>query len=342
MKILITGTAGFIGYHLTKRLAVEDHSILSIDNINDYYDVDLKYARLADIGFDRASVEMSGKGHFAVSSIFPKVRFGKIDLCDMEHLLGLFSEESFDVVLHLAAQAGVRYSLINPNIYISGNIQGFLNILEAARLHPPRHLIYASSSSVYGLNSKIPFSENDAVDKPASLYAATKRSGELITFTYSHLYRIPSTGLRFFTVYGPWGRPDMSPIIFAKSITEGKPINVFNNGNMMRDFTFIDDIIEGIIRVMNKIPDGNGKDSVPAVIYNIGNSGPVQLMDFIHTLEEELGKKALINYLPMQAGDVCSTWADCSALERDTGFRPNTSLSEGLNIFTEWFNNYYS
>jgi UDP-glucuronate 4-epimerase len=213
--------------------------------------------------------------------------------------------------------------------------------MEAARRYPPEHLVYASSSSVYGLNAKIPFSENDAAVQPASLYAATKRSGELMAYTYSHLYHIPVTGLRFFTVYGPWGRPDMSPVIFAKSIIEKKPINVFNNGNMKRDFTFIDDIIEGITRVMRRIPSGNGEDAVPAAIYNIGNGSPVPLMDFIHTLEDALGQKAIVHYAPMQAGDVSATWADCSALERDTGFRPHTPLSDGIHKFIEWYNSYY-
>jgi len=342
MKLLITGAAGFIGYHLTRRLAAENYSVMCIDNINDYYDVDLKYGRLKALGFERKVQETTGTNNFTVSAIFPNVCFAKMDLCDMEHLLALFSKESFDVVLHLAAQAGVRYSLTNPNAYISSNIQGFLNILEAARLYPPRHLVYASSSSVYGFNSKTPFSESDAVNLPASLYATTKRSNELMAHTYSHLYNVPTTGLRFFTVYGPWGRPDMSPIIFTKAILEGKPINVFNEGNMKRDFTFIDDIVEGIIRVMGRFPSGNGVDTTPAMIYNIGNGGPVQLMDFIQTLENALGKKAIINYAPMQPGDVCATWADCSALERDTGFRPYTALSDGLRIFTEWYKNYYS
>ena len=340
MKLLITGTAGFIGYHLSMRMATENHSVTCIDNINDYYNVDLKYARLAELGFKRGDIEAAGR-NFTPSPIFPNIRFAKMDICETDRITELFSKENFDIVLHLAAQAGVRYSLLNPHAYISGNIQGFLNILEAARLHPPRHLVYASSSSVYGLNAKIPFSENDATDKPASLYAATKRSGELMAHTYSHLYRIPTTGLRFFTVYGPWGRPDMSPFIFTQSITEGKTINVFNNGKMKRDFTFIDDVIEGIIRVMNNIPGENGEDTTPAMIYNIGNGGPVPLMDFIKTLEDTLGKKALIQYAPLQAGDVCATWADCSALERDTGFRPNTALSDGIRKFTDWYKKYY-
>jgi UDP-glucuronate 4-epimerase len=341
MKLLVTGVAGFIGYHLVKRLASDNHTIICIDNINDYYDVDLKYVRLAALGFDIKTLNMSETSGFLESTIYPSIRFAKMDICDTEHITSLFSENSFDIILHLAAQAGVRYSLINPQVYISANIQGFLTLLEAARRYPPKHFVYASSSSVYGLNTKIPFSERDTADLPASLYAATKRSNELMAHTYSHLYRIPLTGLRFFTVYGPWGRPDMAPFIFTKSIIEGKPINVFNNGNMERDFTFIDDIIEGIIRVMDRIPEGNTDDSIPSTIYNIGNGGPVQLMDFIHILENSLGKKASIVFAPMQAGDVVATWADCSALERDTGFRPCTELSSGIDKFVKWYKEYY-
>jgi len=341
MKLLVTGTAGFIGYHLTRRLAQEKHSVVCIDNINDYYDVELKYARLNALGFERCALETADVGDLAASLLFPCVRFAKMDLCETERISELFAKESFDVVLHLAAQAGVRYSLANPHAYISSNVQGFLNVLETARLHPPRHLVYASSSSVYGLNAKIPFSEDDAVDCPASLYAATKRANELMAHTYSHLYKIPTTGLRFFTVYGPWGRPDMAPIIFAKSIIEGEPIDVFNNGDMKRDFTFVDDIVEGIIRVMDKIPDGGGKNAAPAMVYNIGNGAPVQLMDFIQTLEGALGRKATIHYAPMQPGDVCATWADCSALERDTGFRPHTALADGMRAFADWYKSYY-
>ena len=341
MKVLVTGAAGFIGYHLAKRLAQENNDIVCIDNINDYYDVDLKYGRLAALGFDHDSVETAGGDGIIVSSIFPGLRFAKIDLCDAVRMTKLFSTNAFEIVLHLAAQAGVRYSLTNPDAYISGNVQGFLNMLESARLHPPRHLVYASSSSVYGLNTKTPFSESDVVNMPASLYAVTKRSNELMAFTYSHLYNIPTTGLRFFTVYGPWGRPDMAPFIFTKSIIEGKPINVFNNGNMKRDFTFVDDIVEGITRVMRKIPGDNEKGMAPASIYNIGNGAPVELMDFISTLENAVGKKAVINYAPMQAGDVIATWADCSALERNTGFRPHTPLSVGMNKFIEWYKQYH-
>jgi UDP-glucuronate 4-epimerase len=260
-----------------------------------------------------------------------------MDLCDEEGLKALFQNEAFDTVLHMAAQAGVRYSLTNPHVYISSNVQGFLNLLEAARLYPPRHLVYASSSSVYGLNSKQPFSEKDPVNQPASLYAATKLANEQMAHTYSHLYRIPTTALRFFTVYGPWSRPDMAPFIFAKSIIEGKTINLFNNGDMKRDFTYIDDTVEGVIRIMNRIP----VNDTPAAIFNIGNGTPVPLMDFVHCLEEVLEKKAIINFAPMQEGDVISTWADCSELERETGFKPGTPLSAGIRNFVDWYKSFY-
>jgi len=338
MKLLVTGAAGFIGCHLVKRLAEENHDIICLDNVNNYYDMDLKFSRLAVLGFEHDAIEAAADG-FVSSSLSQNIRFIKMDICDNDKLITLFSQNAFDVVIHLAAQAGVRYSLTNPHCYISANIQGFLNILEAARAYPPRHLVYASSSSVYGLNDKIPFSEDDDVSRPASLYAATKRANELMAHTYGHLYQIPTTALRFFTVYGPWGRPDMAPFIFTNAIVEGKPINVFNNGDMKRDFTFIDDIVEGIIRVMNHVPGGNG--AVPAAVYNIGAGKPVELMDFIHTLENALDKKAVINYAPMQPGDITATWADCSALERDTGFRPWTALSDGIQKFAAWYKEYY-
>jgi len=337
MKLIVTGTAGFIGCHLAKWLAREKHCVTCVDNINDYYDVDLKYARLSSLGFERNAIEASGGNKCIVSSVFPNLSFIKMDLCDTERTASLFQKGAFDIVIHLAAQAGVRYSLTNPHCYIPANIKGFLNILEAARAYPPRHLVYASSSSVYGLNNKIPFSENDDVSKPASLYAATKRSNELMAYTYSHLYGIPATALRFFTVYGPWGRPDMAPYIFTNAIIQGKQISVFNNGDMKRDFTFIDDIVEGIIRVMNLIPNG----VIPSATYNIGAGEPVELMDFIHTLENALGKKALIQYMPMQPGDVCATWADCSSLRRDTGFCPRTKLSDGIQKYVVWYKKYY-
>jgi len=340
MKLLITGTAGFIGYHLTKRLSEENHDIVCVDNISNYYDVKLKYARLNSLGFNCNVLEAEA-GKYINSSVFPNICFKKVDLSDTECVTKLFSEYGFDIILHLAAQAGVRHSLSNPYAYISSNINGFLNILEVAKSHPPKHFVYASSSSIYGLNSKIPFSENDPANRPASLYASTKLAGELMAYSYSHLYKIPLTGLRFFTVYGPWGRPDMAPFIFTKSIIDEEPIIVFNNGNMQRDFTYIDDIIEGITRVINKIPSGNDGDRTPAAIYNIGNSKPVALMDFIHTIENTLNKRAIIQYAPMQAGDVNSTWADCSALARDTGFSPNTPLSTGIQKFVDWYKEYY-
>ncbi|MDR0487637.1 MAG: NAD-dependent epimerase/dehydratase family protein [Treponema sp.] len=333
MKLLVTGAAGFIGCHLAKRLAQDNHSVTAVDNINDYYDVDLKYARLALLGIQRNAIEAAGENKCTVSSVFPGLTFVKMDLCDTERTASLFQNGAFDIVVHLAAQAGVRYSLTNPHCYISSNIQGFLNVLEAARKYPPRRLVYASSSSVYGLNDKIPFSEDDDTGRPASLYAATKRSNELMAHTYSHLYQIPATGLRFFTVYGPWGRPDMSPFIFTDAIVKGKPVNVFNNGDMKRDFTFIDDIVEGVVRVMDR--------QNAAAIYNIGAGKPVEIMDFIRTLENALNKEAVINYAPMQPGDVAATWADCSALERDTGFRPQTALFDGIQKFVTWYKNYY-
>ena len=341
MKILITGAAGFIGYHLSKKLAENNYNFICIDNINDYYDVELKYGRLNELGFKKTHLKKIKTNEFCNSSIFSNIRFMKMDLCDYEMLNYLFCSEKFDIVLHIAAQAGVRYSLKNPNTYISSNIQGFLNVLEAAKSNPPRHLIYASSSSVYGLNAKIPFSENDNVSQPASLYAATKCSNELMAHTYSHLYKIPTTGLRFFTVYGPWGRPDMAPYIFTNSILNDIPINVFNYGNMKRDFTYIDDVIEGILRVMDLIPQKKSEYAVPATIYNIGNGSPIDLIDFIHILEKTLYKKAIVKKLPMQNGDVIATWADCSSLEKDTGFKSSTPLAIGIRKFVDWYKNFY-
>jgi UDP-glucuronate 4-epimerase len=273
--------------------------------------------------------------------MYPSARFIKLDICDMERVKAVFKCKRFDVVVHLAAQAGVRYSITNPHEYITNNIQGFLNILEACRAVPPCHLVYASSSSVYGLCRDQPFAESSDAEYPVSLYAASKRSNELMAHTYAHLYNIPSTGLRFFTVYGPWGRPDMAPFIFTKNIYEGKPISVFNNGNMKRDFTYIDDIIEGIVRVISCIPK---KDTAGAAectaVYNIGNGEPVALMDFIRSIEEELGKKAIIQYTGMQPGDVPSTWADCTALRHLTGFKPQTKIADGVKHFAAWYMNF--
>jgi UDP-glucuronate 4-epimerase len=335
MRILVTGIAGFIGCHLAGRLAARGETVTGIDNINDYYDVELKYGRLKDLGFQAAA----GTAELQ-SARYPNLSFRKLDLTDAEALQSLFAAGRFDLVLHLAAQAGVRYSLTNPQAYISSNVQGFLNILEAARVFPVKHLVYASSSSVYGLDSAQPFSEDSAAGHPVSLYAATKRADELMAYCYSHLYGIPSTGLRFFTVYGPWGRPDMAPFLFTKAILEGRPIDVFNHGQARRDFTYIDDIVEGIVRVMERIP-GQDSPPVPARIYNIGGGAPVFLLDFIHALEDELGCKARMNMLPPQAGDVPVTWADCGALEAATGYKPRIGIREGIRSFVAWYRRFY-
>jgi UDP-glucuronate 4-epimerase len=346
MKLLITGIAGFIGFHLGKRLVSENHEIIGIDNINGYYDVALKYGRLAELGFTTAEADSAQK----IRSLrYPNLWFMRLDITDSSALKRLFADEQFEVVIHLAAQAGVRYSVTNPDTYIANNIQGFLNVLEAIRAYPVKHLLYASSSSVYGINTMQPFSEKGAADHPASLYAASKRSNELMAHCYSHLYGIPTTGLRFFTVYGPWGRPDMALFLFTQSILEGKPIEVFNHGEMKRDFTYIDDIVEGMIRIIPLVPTGapgwdgmqSGISPAPARVYNIGHGSPVALIDFIHALEAELGKEAKKNMLPMQAGDVPVTWADCSALERDTGYRPKTDVRQGIKSFVVWYRNFY-
>lgn len=348
MKYLVTGAAGFIGYHLTRRLAAAGDEITGLDAINDYYDVGLKYGRLIDLGFENTEGTSEDSGIMR-SRKYPNLRFTRMALEDAERLKALFATESFDMVINLAAQAGVRYSLTNPGVYISSNIQGFLNILEAARAYPVKHLVYASSSSVYGLNTAQPFSESAPADHPASLYAATKRGNELMAHCYAHLYGIPVTGLRFFTVYGPWGRPDMALFLFTKAILEGRAIDVFNRGEMYRDFTYIDDIVEGIVRVAGLIPAGDAQwdglrsdtGPAPARVYNIGNGNPVRLLDFIQALEEELGMEAKKNLLPMQAGDVSATWADCAALERDTGYRPRIGVREGIRRFVAWYREYY-
>ena len=332
-KILVTGAAGFIGSHLSKRLLERGDQVVGIDNINDYYDVSLKKARLA---------QLEGRQGF---------RFVKMSLEEREGLLGLFKNEHFDKVVNLAAQAGVRYSLVNPYAYIDANIVGFINILEGCRHNGVKHLIFASSSSVYGANTKMPFSVHDNVDHPVSLYAATKKANELMAHTYSHLYKLPCTGLRFFTVYGPWGRPDMALFLFTKAILEGRPIDVFNHGKMQRDFTYIDDIVEGVVRVVDKVAQPNPKWSgdapdpatsyAPYKNYNIGNNNPVELMRFIEVLEDALGKKAKKNLLPMQPGDVPATYADVDDLMRDVGFKPATSIEDGIKRFVEWYRGYY-
>ncbi len=337
MKILVTGTAGFIGYHLAKRLLERGDEVVGIDSINDYYDVRLKYARLSETGIAESEIEY---GKAVQSTEYPAYRFIKLQLEDRDALQKLFAEEHFDAVMNLAAQAGVRYSLENPYAYIESNVVGFVNLLECARHNPVRHFVYASSSSVYGGNTKTPFSEDDRVDNPVSLYAATKKSNELMANVYSKLYGIPTTGLRFFTVYGPWGRPDMAPILFTKAIVAGEPIKVFNNGNLSRDFTYIDDIIEGVVRVIDKAPAATDEHPVPAEVYNIGCGHPMQLMDFIRTLEKSLGKKAEMNMMPMQKGDVYTTYADTTKLERDFGYKPHVTLEEGISRFVEWYESY--
>jgi UDP-glucuronate 4-epimerase len=346
VKILITGTAGFIGYHLTRRLAERGDEVVGLDSINDYYDVRIKHGRLAELGL---RVPEPGTRSAVASSTYDNLRFVRTDLADKAGLRALFETEKFDRVVNLAAQAGVRYSLTHPDTYIESNIQGFLNVLEAAREHPVEHLVYASSSSVYGIDKLMPFGESGAADHPASLYAVSKRANELMAHSYSHLYNIPTTGLRFFTVYGPWGRPDMALFLFTKAMFGGKPIDVFNYGEMQRDFTYVDDIVEGIVRVTDTVPAGDrawdgrqsGVGPAPARVYNIGNGAPVKLMAFIEALETELGVTAEKNMLPIQPGDVPATWADCSALERDTGYRPSTDVRDGIREFVRWYRGFY-
>ena len=347
-KFLVTGTAGFIGLHVAKKLLDRGDEVVGLDSINDYYDVSLKYGRLAETGIDKDRITYA---EVVQSKKYPNYKFTQLNLEDREKIFKLFEEHGFDNACHLAAQAGVRYSLTNPYAYINSNLVGFINILEACRHNKIEHLTYASSSSIYGLNEEMPFSTHHNVDHPVSLYAATKKSNELMAHTYSHLHSIPSTGLRFFTVYGPWGRPDMALFIFTKSIIEGRPIDVFNYGKMQRDFTYIDDITEGVVRVMDKPPRGNpdwsGKQPDPSSsrapykIYNIGNNNPVNLMDFIEAIEEALEKKAKKNMLPLQPGDVPATWADVNDLAEDLGYRPSTPLKEGIKKFTEWYRKLY-
>ena len=335
MNILVTGAAVFIGFHLVRALCKKGINVFGIDNINDYYPVSLKYARLAENGIEEQELF---QGHIVESIKFSNFKFCRIDICDKSSIDSLFNKEKFDVVINLAAQAGVRYSIENPYAYIESNIVGFLNILEASRQNNIKHLVYASSSSVYGGNTKTPFQETDRVDNQVSIYAATKKSNELMAHVYSKLYKLPTTGLRFFTVYGPWGRPDMSPFLFMDAIFHNRAIKVFNNGDMLRDFTYIDDIVEGIVRIINVIPD---KD-IPATIYNIGNQRPTCLMEYIECIENATGKKAVKNYLPMQAGDVYQTYADSSALAKATAFTPSISLQDGIERTVEWFRNYYN
>lgn len=341
-KILVTGAAGFIGFHLSKVLLEQGYEVYGLDNINDYYSVDLKYARLNDLGVRREEAEKWNTPAF--SSIYSDFRFIRMNLEDRENVPTLFEEEEFDAVIHLAAQAGVRYSLENPMAYVDSNLVGFVNILEACRNHKIKHLVYASSSSVYGENEKVPFSEEDRVDYPVSLYAATKKANELMAHTYSHLYQLPTSGLRFFTVYGPWGRPDMAPMLFASAITEGRTIKVFNNGEMMRDFTYIDDIVQGIIITLNNPPSAETQAPHPAPripnyqLFNIGNGSPVHLLEFIEVMEKELGIEAQKNMLEMQPGDVPRTWADTSQLNA-LGYESTTDIREGVREFVKWYRN---
>lgn len=332
-KILVTGAAGFIGFHLSLRLLSRGDEVIGIDNLNDYYDVTLKQARLD---------QLTDKANFT---------FYKIDLSHESEMADLFQVHHFDAVINLAAQAGVRYSLTHPHAYTTSNIVGFTNILEGCRHSKVKHLVFASSSSVYGTNTKFPFSVHDNVDHPISLYAATKKANELMAHTYSHLYNLPTTGLRFFSVYGPWGRPDMALFMFTKAILANQPIDVFNNGKMRRDFTYIDDIVEGVIRVVDNIPVANpnwsgdspdpGTSKSPYKIYNIGNNNPVELMRFIEILEEYLGVKSQKNMMPMQPGDVAVNFADVNDLIQDVGFKPNTSVEEGMKKFVDWYRSYY-
>ena len=348
MRILITGTAGFIGFHLTNLLTSLGHDVTGIDKINDYYDVNLKYNRLRFCGIDASN---STEGKVINSSVIKNYRFVRMSLEDKEGITRVFKDAAPEVVINLAAQAGVRYSITNPDTYISSNVQGFLNILEACRHFPVKHLLYASSSSVYGLNTSMPFSVDDSVDHPISLYAASKKANELMAHTYSHLYGIPTTGLRFFTVYGPWGRPDMALFIFAKAILEGKPIQVFNFGKMERDFTYVDDIVGGIEKMINRPPVPNTEESpkelkasassAPYKLYNIGNNSPVQLMDFIKAIEEATGKKAIMEMMPIQPGDVAKTWAGVQGLMDDFGYRPASDVKTGIGNFIAWYREYY-
>ncbi|MDX1915773.1 MAG: NAD-dependent epimerase [Methylophilus sp.] len=337
MKVIVTGVAGFIGFYVCQQLLARGDEVIGIDNLNDYYDVSLKRARLASIQQHPQASQFS---------------FIEFDMADTQGLLDTFAKCQPQRVVHLAAQAGVRYSLKNPHAYSQSNLVAFTNVLEACRHYAVEHLVYASSSSVYGGNTKMPFSEQDSVDHPVSLYAATKKANELMAHTYSHLYQLPTTGLRFFTVYGPWGRPDMSPFLFADAIFNNRPIKVFNHGDMLRDFTYIDDIVEGVIRVLDKpaTPDADFDASnpnsstshAPYRIFNIGNSQPEKLLDFIGFIEEAIGKTAQKEFLPMQAGDVKATYADTSALEAWVGFKPNTSLKAGVHRFVDWYRQYYS
>ena len=354
MKILIKGTAGFIGSHLALQLLARGDHVVGLDNINDYYDQHVKYGRLVRSGIINTldEGECIPYNTLLTSQIHPNYQFIKLNLEDKDNITKLFKEQQFDAVCNLAAQAGVRYSLTNPHAYISSNIVGFINLLEACRHNNVKNFSYASSSSVYGLNEELPFSTNHNVDHPISLYAASKKSNELMAHTYSHLFGISTTGLRFFTVYGPWGRPDMALFLFTKAALEGNAIDVFNNGEMLRDFTYIDDIVEGVIRVINNpaksdlswngITNSASTSSAPYKIYNIGNNNPVKLMDFITAIENKLGKTIKKNFLPIQAGDVPATYADVTDLVEDLGYKPDTPIQQGIDNFIDWYLDFFT
>lgn len=348
MKILVTGAAGFIGCALCHRLLDRGNDVVGLDNINDYYDPELKYARLNTLGIAKDDVQWY---KFSQSAEYPRFSFIRMNLEDTHAMQMLFANGGFDTVINLGAQAGVRYSITNPLAYVESNVDGFINVLEGCRHNNVKHLVYASSSSVYGLNGKVPFSEHDSIAHPVSLYAATKKSNELMAHAYSKLYNLPTTGLRFFTVYGPWGRPDMSPFLFMDAILHDRAIKVFNNGDMFRDFTYIDDIVEGVVRICDVIPQGNPdwdeKNPDPATspapyrVYNIGNQHPTRLMDYIACIENAIGREAKKDFLPMQPGDVYQTYADSSALGEATGFKPATPLQQGIDRTVAWFKEYF-
>lgn len=339
MKILVTGAAGFIGFYVSKSLLTKGHEVIGLDNLNDYYNINLKLDRLQQLGIHRDSALLFNS--ITQSRQFHLFKFIRLNLEDRIKLPELLKKEKFEIVCNLAAQAGVRYSLENPEAYIDSNIVGFANLLECCRHNKIKHLVYASSSSVYGLNDKIPFETTDRVDHPISLYAATKKSNELMAYTYSHLYGFPTTGLRFFTVYGPWGRPDMAMFLFTDAISKGKPIKVFNNGNLERDFTYIDDITEGVVRILEKPVEMRKRAKEFYKLYNIGNNTSVKLLDFIEAIEQQLGINAKKEFLPMQPGDVERTWANVDDLIKDYDYHPQTPIKKGVESFVKWYSSYY-